>query len=290
MPHVFEEAEINMINIDRLKEEWGTKTLEPYGVVIQVPGVAWRASWDEDLKKLHMEYVKTDFGNPNRPVYLIKLPGETAALPPEQEKPASSPNEQETVTEPPQKKHAQLGRWSFKDAERLGKRIDELGGSMKEKATELVPEFPGRSMESIRQKIDEITQIRKKLKTSAEQGVTDEPSGSTEAKNEENKERMTRRGRAVADRLEKELAKKVAGKSDFQAKITETLDMVVNVVDKMGCTLMMHALEMREIKAKDGFKIPGGLWVAYANALTEEDAIYSKIFRDKVQKLLEVAE
>jgi hypothetical protein len=72
-------------------------------------------------------------------------------------------------------------------------------------------------------------------------------------------------------------------------KLVETLGALTDVVDKLSCNAVMHALEIRELKSKDDFKIPLVLWTAYSNALLEDDKKYRDVFRDKVRKLLEAS-
>jgi hypothetical protein len=72
-------------------------------------------------------------------------------------------------------------------------------------------------------------------------------------------------------------------------KLVETLGTLTDVVDKLSCNAVMHALEIREVKGKDDFKIPLGLWTAYSRALLSDDKKYRDVFRDKVRKLLEAS-
>ena len=68
--------------------------------------------------------------------------------------------------------------------------------------------------------------------------------------------------------------------------LTEVLDSLVTVVDKLGCQAIMQALEIKEVKQPD-FKIPFAIWNAYADAMLREDKENRDRFRLKVHKLLE---
>jgi transposase-like protein len=72
-------------------------------------------------------------------------------------------------------------------------------------------------------------------------------------------------------------------------RLIETVDKLVDIVDKLSCQALMHSLEIRELKAQDGFKIPLALWVHFTNALMNDDKKYRDLFRDKVSKLLEAS-
>lgn len=69
-------------------------------------------------------------------------------------------------------------------------------------------------------------------------------------------------------------------------RLTDVVDALVVVVDKLGCQAIMQSLEFKQSQQTD-FKIPLGLWTAYASALTSSDEEDRYRFRLKVHKLLE---
>lgn len=72
-------------------------------------------------------------------------------------------------------------------------------------------------------------------------------------------------------------------------KLTDVIENLVTVVDKLGCQAIMQALEIKEMKQAD-FKIPLGTWTAYASALISPDKERRDQFREKVRKVLEAYE
>lgn len=73
-------------------------------------------------------------------------------------------------------------------------------------------------------------------------------------------------------------------------KLVETLGELTKVVDRLGCQAIMQALEIKELRTPEAFKIPLGIWTAYANALLEDGLAYRSLFREKVKKLLEAVQ
>lgn len=204
--------------------------------------------------------------------------------------------------------------WSSDDEQNLLKRINALPGTIEQKCIRLSSEFIGRSPAAIHQKY---VKLQRKIKGSGRIGrPKKEPKGPAAEKGkclkcglpvdlcactEEKKEGVRIKyaeqkgivGSEPASTLvHTPTSTPVRNASDDLAvqKLVETLGALTDVVDKLSCNAVMHALEIRELKSKDDFKIPLGFWIAYSNALLEDDKKYRDVFRDKVRKLLEASE
>lgn len=149
-----------MVSIERLLERYGHQEYEIYGDCICIPGSEWVKKWEEDLPALGYEFVRTDFGNPNRPVYLIKIK--------EQDKEPSG--EQKDIVPAACK----MGRWPDAEKKKLLKLMDAAQGSVEEKAKSILKEFPGRPLDALLRQYAALTPA---VEDTQERQETTEPSG-----------------------------------------------------------------------------------------------------------------
>ena len=62
-----------MVDIEDLKQRFVVKPCPPWGNCIIIPGSEFRKSWERELYDQNINCVHTDFGDPGRPVVLVRL-------------------------------------------------------------------------------------------------------------------------------------------------------------------------------------------------------------------------
>jgi hypothetical protein len=323
-----------MGRLEELKLKYPIKTVAPYGECVIVPGAEFDPDWEAELDDQGIKVFLGTFDQ--RPATFVQIKKLAAGL--------ATPNEEKPTVPGSDADFP----WSDEDEKKLLQRMNELEGTVYERAELLMPEFQGRSAVALRQKFYKLTGLKgsskrkgrpkpeflhvpwsakdddllvelwnkriknKLMKTSA---IAEKlPGRSVEAvKNrigalqdlKRIKPRWKQKTKIPEGKAEKEpkgplgseprspqVHERMRNASEDLAiqKLVQTLDALIDIVDKLSCNAVMHALEIREIKGKDDFKIPLGLWTAYSNALLEGDKKYRDVFRDKVRKLLEASE
>lgn len=250
-----------MVSFQELKEKYPIHNIAPYGACIVVPGDEFDPDWEAELEEQGVKCFFTDLEK--RPVTLVQL----KRTPPEaEEKLVYGPSVALGPGKGKRGRPKDAGKvmcWSQADNECLLREWPRARGAVEEKAKALATQFPGRTPKAIE------LHYRKLLRK-----------GKIQEKGEK---------RTLEDKKRSESKKTNSAQQPGLEKVIEALDGLVEAVDKVGCQVIMHALEIKELKGSDGFKIPLRLWASYADAVLESDKKYRDVFREKVRKLLEAA-
>lgn len=133
-----------MVDLEKLKQDFVEKLCPPWGQCLVIPGSDFKQSWEQDLYDKGISCVHTDFGDPSRPVVLVRLD-------PDAEEDTSTTSE---PSRPEIKEAYKRGRWSKEDQKKLLRVMGEEctlppDSSVEEKAKVALEQFPGRSLHSL---------------------------------------------------------------------------------------------------------------------------------------------
>lgn len=276
-----------MVSFQELKEKYPIHNIAPYGACIVVPGNEFDPDWEAELEEQGVKCFFTDLDK--RPVTLVQLKRST----PWAEKLVYGPPVAASPSKAKRGRPKDAGktmRWSQTDNESLLREWQRARGDVEEKAKALVKQFPGRTPKAIELHYRKL--LRKGSRKCSKCGLPPDLCACAQEKEEK-----IRSGTPSAEeKAEKRTHERGKGPESKTAEdpalkeILETVSGLTEVVDKLGCQVIMHALEIKELKGSDGFKIPLRLWASYADAVLESDKKYRDVFREKVRKLLEASE
>jgi hypothetical protein len=262
-----------MKRLDELRRRFQVLPHPPEGLCLTVPKRQWQEEWEKEFQE--EGYTVLHSGTGADAVVLVKL------------------EEMEEISTPEpstRKQRKNRVEWDPKDEERLVKRWNEVKGTNRQRSEQLVLEFPGRKPWGIYQKYWSLTSEqavksgrRKKPQPErpTETKETVEPVGETKPKEtvEPVGETKPKGVRILRPELREEIE-----------KLTEVVGKLVDIVDILGCDVMMHELELREIRDMDSaFKIPLKIREAYLIARLTNDTKSRLAFRDRVQKFLDAS-
>jgi len=133
-----------MVELEKLKQDFVEKLCPPWGKCLVIPGSDFKQSWEQDLYDKGISCVHTDFGDPSRPVVLVRLD-------PDAEEDTSTTSE---PSRPEIKEAYKRGRWSKEDQKKLLRVMGvectlPIGSSVEEKAKVALEQFPGRTLQSL---------------------------------------------------------------------------------------------------------------------------------------------
>lgn len=265
-----------MVSFQELKEKYPIHNIAPYGACIVVPGDAFDPDWEAELEEQGVKCFFTDLDR--RPVTLVQL----KRAPPEAEKVVYGPSVAADHGKAKRGRPKDAGKvmcWSQADNECLLREWPRARGDVEEKAKALAPQFPGRTPKAIE------LHYRKLLRKGKVQEKADKKAKRVEGDTSHPSKLEVH---APTHMLTSGSPPSAAGDTGVK-KILDALSGLIEVVDKLGCQVIMHALEIKELKGSDGFKIPLRVWASYADAVLESDKKDRDMFREKVRKLLEAA-
>jgi len=139
------------ITVDEFKKLYPTKEVPPYGECIVVPGDKFDPDWEVDLGD--QDHACFNVLLDRKPVTLVQLEKSVGAVT------LKGSLEADSKTELPGVNSAEFP-WSDEDEKKLLRRMNELEGTVYERAELLVPEFHGRSAVALRQKFYKLTGLR----------------------------------------------------------------------------------------------------------------------------------
>jgi hypothetical protein len=284
-----------MISIEELKQKYGPAVdVAPYGSCIIVPGSEFNPDWEAELGDQGIKVFLTSLNQ--RPVTLVQVKKQVGVATPKRGDTVQSTHAVKDVT-PSQAQRTSSktrvmfdpeSRWTDSDKQLLAKLWNQ-----KLKVLEIIPKFPKRSEASIRMELARLIKDGVILGRWKKGGKRDfkrlkRPIQKAE-KELKGPEGLEPASLKRTPDLKIDTPVRNAPEDPAFQKLVETVGALTDVVDKVSCNAVMHALEIRELKGKDDFKIPLGLWTAYSSALLSDDKKYRDVFRDKVRKLLEAS-
>jgi hypothetical protein len=152
-----------MVTVEELRQKFPVQNVAPHGDCIVVPGHKFDPDWEVFLGDQGYKCFMADLGG--KPVTLVKLKTQAKAesgkqvYQPEDQSKSNSKGELPLST-------AEFP-WSDEDEEKLLRRMNELDGTVFERAAMLMPEFPGRSAVALRQKFYKLTGLKGSSKRKA---------------------------------------------------------------------------------------------------------------------------
>ena len=257
--------------------------------------VPWR---QDDVDRLKEEWPKTRGGVDEKAEALTKLfPGRTAtAIKLRYLKLLKTPKTTKEERQKPQiVKHGRGFNWSEGETQKL---IALWNQDMQ--VSDIAAALPKRSYKSVRSAVDRLQlagkiEKRKTERRRQRKSVEQQRSENVAVKEVQNSDKVANVDNVdnvdnvtKVEKVSMDSQTSPTAPSELK-RLTEVLDALIIVVDKVGCQAIMQALEIKEMKQSD-FKIPLGTWTAYASALISPDKERRDQFREKVRKLLEVYE
>jgi hypothetical protein len=294
-----------MISIEELKQKYPVKDVAPYGSCIVIPGADFNPDWEGDVEE-QTEDVMIE----GEPVTLIILGSEAESVPEKeeaegQERPVYSPRNERK----PELSHGSMAEFQWSDEEEKKLLMPEFPGRSglalrqrhvpwndkddellvklwkKRKTVSAIAEkVPGRSYESVKMRLQALKKL-KRIEPRWKQKAEKEPKGP------EGLEPATLKGTPdlkTDTPVHEPISTPTHTPLSLPDPAVKLLADILFLLQKQNITLIMQGLEIKELKGQ--VKIPDSIYVAYGDALLEDDKDLWDLFRGKVRKLLEASE
>lgn len=254
-----------MVTFAELQGRFPTKNVTPWGDVVIVPGTEFDPDWEDPLCEEGCKVFMADLGG--KAVTLVKP------------KKVIEATGSEILADADPKVERVRGGWTEAEDQLLIKLWNQ-----KNNAVQITAKFPKRTEPAIRMRLKHLqeTNLIKRRWIKRRKSPPPEP---------ERKPQLEHPPEASPVHAPVPSPSPIQGRESQEdpriTKIIETLGALTDLVDKVGCALLMQGLEIKQHKGE--LVIPPGLLIHYANALLEDGKEFRERFRAKVKKLLEAS-
>jgi hypothetical protein len=149
-----------MVTVDELKTKFPVRDVAPYGQCIVVPGDEFDPDWEAELDEQGYSIIETDFGDPAKPVTLVKLKSRMKADSPKEvyhPEPNALPQKRKQPVAPWQDPSR---RWKAEEDELIIALWNQKH-NIPEIHTELRKRFPNRSIHAVKCRVTRLIKAGK---------------------------------------------------------------------------------------------------------------------------------